>query len=46
MGFKNGDFPKAERYYSQAISLPMYPGLSEIDQNKVVEVLSMALLKK
>jgi dTDP-4-amino-4,6-dideoxygalactose transaminase len=39
MGFKEGDFPESERYYSEAISLPMYPGLSEEDQNKVVDVL-------
>jgi UDP-4-amino-4,6-dideoxy-N-acetyl-beta-L-altrosamine transaminase len=40
MGFKIGDFPEAERYYSDAISLPMYPMLSEEEQTKVVSVLS------
>jgi dTDP-4-amino-4,6-dideoxygalactose transaminase len=28
-GFKPGDFPEAERYYAEALSLPMYPTLSE-----------------
>lgn len=28
MGFSEGDFPKAETYYKEAISLPMYPGLT------------------
>jgi UDP-4-amino-4,6-dideoxy-N-acetyl-beta-L-altrosamine transaminase len=40
MGFKIGDFPEAEKYYSEAISLPMYPGLSLEDQWKVVDVLA------
>jgi UDP-4-amino-4,6-dideoxy-N-acetyl-beta-L-altrosamine transaminase len=30
-GFKNGMFPESEAYYSEAISLPMFPGLEEID---------------
>ena len=40
MGFKIGDFPESEKYYSEAISLPMYPNLSEEDQNTVVDVLA------
>lgn len=28
-GFKNGDFPVAEDYYSREVSLPMYPTLSK-----------------
>lgn len=43
MGFKQGDFPEAERYYSDAISLPMFPTLTEGDQQRVVDVLSQAL---
>lgn len=35
-GFKNGDFPNSERYYSEAISLPMYPDLSFDDQEFVI----------
>ncbi|HEY8464898.1 MAG TPA: UDP-4-amino-4,6-dideoxy-N-acetyl-beta-L-altrosamine transaminase [Bacillota bacterium] len=37
MGFKRGDFPEAERYYSEAISLPLYYGLSDEEQDYVVE---------
>jgi UDP-4-amino-4,6-dideoxy-N-acetyl-beta-L-altrosamine transaminase len=36
MGFALGDFPQAERYYAEAISLPLYPGLSEADQDHVI----------
>ena len=43
MGFKKGDFPAAERYYSEAISLPMYQGLTEQQQDEVVRVLESVL---
>lgn len=36
MGFKAGDFPTAESYYDCAISLPLYAGLSESDQDYVI----------
>ncbi len=36
MGFTPSDFPEAERYYDEAISLPMYPGLTEQQQLEVV----------
>jgi UDP-4-amino-4,6-dideoxy-N-acetyl-beta-L-altrosamine transaminase len=37
MGFKYGDFPVAEEYYLGAISLPMYPRLTESEQQYVVD---------
>ena len=43
MGFAQGDFPEAERYYSEAISLPMYPGLAETDLLKVAGALKEAI---
>lgn len=39
MGFTYGDFPEAERYYEGAISLPMFPTLTESQQDEVVTVL-------
>ncbi|WP_412852758.1 UDP-4-amino-4,6-dideoxy-N-acetyl-beta-L-altrosamine transaminase [Ectothiorhodospira shaposhnikovii] len=39
MGLKQGDFPEAERYYSEAISLPMYQGLTDEQQDMVVNCL-------
>jgi len=36
LGFKRGDFPAAEQYYEQAISLPMYPGLSDKEQKLII----------
>ncbi|MDF3820178.1 UDP-4-amino-4,6-dideoxy-N-acetyl-beta-L-altrosamine transaminase [Leptospira sp. 96542] len=35
MGFKNEDFPNMEEYYSRALSIPMYPGLSKDQQKEV-----------
>lgn len=43
MGFKRGDFPVAEGYYDRAISLPLHPGVTEADQDRVVDVLREAL---
>ena len=43
LGFREGDFPQAERHYRQAISLPMYPGLDEADLRRVVGAVKAAL---
>jgi dTDP-4-amino-4,6-dideoxygalactose transaminase len=43
MGFNLGDFPEAERYYAEAISLPMYATLTEQEQDDVVEALKKSL---
>ena len=44
MGFKNGDYPNSESYYSEAISLPIYQTLSDDQQFQVVSALSAALM--
>ncbi len=33
---RSGDWPEAERYYAEAISLPLYPGLTEEEQDRVI----------
>jgi len=38
-GFQWGDFPQSEQYYREAISLPLYYGLTETDQGRVVQTL-------
>jgi len=43
MGFKNGDFPVAEHYYSRAISIPLYHGLTFEEQDQVVDVLKKVI---
>ncbi|MDO8305837.1 UDP-4-amino-4,6-dideoxy-N-acetyl-beta-L-altrosamine transaminase [Herminiimonas sp.] len=40
LGFNPGDFPEAERYYAEAISLPMYPALTKEQQAEVVQRLT------
>lgn len=42
-GFAYGDFPNAEQYYAQAISLPLYFDLSDDEQKQVVNTLKTAL---
>jgi UDP-4-amino-4,6-dideoxy-N-acetyl-beta-L-altrosamine transaminase len=46
LGFSRGDFPAAERYYRNAITLPLYPKLSEADQDRVVATLAAALERR
>ena len=43
MGFNAGDYPEAEKYYTEAISLPMYPTMSEAQQDQVIAALREAL---
>lgn len=43
LGFKEGQFPEAEKYYSEAVSLPLYPTMSEEQQDRVIEVLQKGL---
>ncbi|KEF31655.1 Bacillosamine/Legionaminic acid biosynthesis aminotransferase [Marinobacter nitratireducens] len=44
MGFEEEDFPKAMAYYREAISLPMFHGMSESQQDEVVRALERSLL--
>ena len=43
LGFKQGDYPEAERYYAEAISLPMYAALQDGEQDQVVAALRQAI---
>ncbi len=36
MGFSVGQFPEAESFYQQALTLPIFPGLTEHDQDTVI----------
>ncbi|MDH5325761.1 MAG: UDP-4-amino-4,6-dideoxy-N-acetyl-beta-L-altrosamine transaminase [Gammaproteobacteria bacterium] len=44
LGFKKGDYPAAETYSQEAISLPMFPGLKEDEQDKVITALKQSVL--
>ena len=43
LGFREGDFPEAEAYATNAISLLLYPGLQDGDQQRVVRTLASLL---
>lgn len=43
MGFNWGDFPEAENYYHEAMSLPLHPGLSDDHLKEVIEILGEGL---
>ena len=38
-GFKEGDFPEAEKFYSREISIPMYHSMTEEEQMYVIDAL-------
>ena len=42
-GFKRGEFPVAEAYYQEAISLPVFSGLTSQQQSKIVDELKACL---
>ncbi|MGA4604093.1 UDP-4-amino-4,6-dideoxy-N-acetyl-beta-L-altrosamine transaminase [Pseudoalteromonas maricaloris] len=44
MGFAKGDYPNAETYYDEAISIPMFHGMTSEQQNEVVKVLRECIL--
>lgn len=43
LGFKPGDFPEAERYAREALTLPLFPTLSHDEQDQVISALSDVL---
>jgi UDP-4-amino-4,6-dideoxy-N-acetyl-beta-L-altrosamine transaminase len=43
MGFDRTSFPEAERYYSEAITLPMYPTLTRAQQQEIVSHVKSAI---
>ena len=43
MGFRKGDYPQAEQYYNEAISLPIYGSMTNEQQDEVVAALTKCL---
>ena len=43
-GFKPGDFPNAEAFYQNALTLPLFPGLRADDQDTVINALLEVLV--
>lgn len=43
LGFKHGDFPASEYYYSRALSIPLFPTMTIDQQDKVIDALNRAL---
>ncbi len=39
LGFRPGQFPRAEAYYRRALTLPLYPGINPELQDRVIEQL-------
>jgi UDP-4-amino-4,6-dideoxy-N-acetyl-beta-L-altrosamine transaminase len=43
LGFSVGQFPEAEQHYAEAISLPMFAGLTDDDQGRVIAIVKEAI---
>ena len=43
MGFTEGSFPESEDYSINALSIPLYPGLTDSDQKRVSQLLASIL---
>ncbi|HXV17971.1 MAG TPA: UDP-4-amino-4,6-dideoxy-N-acetyl-beta-L-altrosamine transaminase [Gemmatimonadaceae bacterium] len=43
LGFQRGEFPESEAYAESAITLPLYPAMTDAQQNKVIDVLHQLL---
>lgn len=37
LGFRHGDFPQSEAYYHHALALPLFPSLTDADQERVID---------
>jgi len=42
-GYKKGDYPKAERYYEKALTLPIFPKMSDEDVEDVIEAVKRVI---
>jgi len=40
MGYNNKDYPEAEKYYEEAISIPLFPGLTLEQQENIKKIIS------
>ena len=43
LGFTADEFDQAEKYYEEAISIPIFPGLTTEEQNKVVSLIKQPI---
>jgi UDP-4-amino-4,6-dideoxy-N-acetyl-beta-L-altrosamine transaminase len=46
LGWKEGDFPVADNYYKHCLSIPMYPSLSDSEQEYVINCIQNFLNQK
>ena len=43
-GYKDGDYPKAERYYNRAITIPIFPKMSNEDIRDVIKAVEKVII--
>lgn len=45
LGWREGDFPLAENYYAHGLSIPLFPTLTDVEQDYVVACIAEFLVK-
>lgn len=45
-GHKRGDFPEAEAFYDSALTIPLFPAMSDADVERVIAAISQTLKNK
>lgn len=45
LGYKDGDFPVAENYFKECLTLPLYPDLSDLDLQRIIKAVKSFLNK-
>jgi dTDP-4-amino-4,6-dideoxygalactose transaminase len=44
LGFDRGQYPASEHYYDRAMSIPLFPALTEAQQDRVVDTLRASIM--
>ena len=39
LGYREGDFTIAEEYYSRCLTIPIYPSLSDEEQDYIIDMI-------
>jgi len=42
-GYEKGEFSRAESYYQRAITLPIFPGMSDSDVDDVIKAMTKVI---
>ena len=44
LGFARGDFPASVEYYDNAVTIPLFPAMTDAEQDRVAQIIRGAVL--